>query len=90
MRRGIERPCSSGVSREANIAATVAPRIATVVVLRPPPVEPGAAPMNIMRIVKASDAGQSERTGTAAKPAERVVIAWKSPATTVSRAPSPA
>ena len=52
-RMGTERPCSSIVPRE-NIARTVAKRTESVVVLMPPPVEPGAAPTNMRTIVKSS------------------------------------
>ena len=51
---------------------------AKVVVLMPPPVPPGLAPMNISTITSSSPASETVSTdrGTVLKPAVRVVIDW--------------
>ena len=88
---------SSGVSRRPKSTGSPGPRtvdqsaaIVTpkVVVLMPPPVPPGEAPMNIRTISSANDGVVIAPMLMVLKPAVRGVTAWKYEASHASPAPS--
>ena len=65
---------------ERFVAAEIIPqkRTNTVVVLIPPPVEPGEAPINIRTIITRSPAGDKLPISVVENPAVRVDTLWKS------------
>lgn len=74
---GILRPISSVSRWPLTIAAMVRANTINVLVLIPPPVEPGEAPINIRMIMKNWEAGSIRAMSMVLNPAVRVTTPWK-------------
>ena len=68
---------TSTCSRRLRLVLTAVQRTAAVVVLMPPPVEPGEAPTNMQIIIRNRLADDSRPMSQVLKPAVRVVTDWK-------------
>src|SRR5690606_17964918 len=74
-----KRPSSTSLFRLSD-EYTIAARIAAVVVLIPPPVDPGDAPINIKTKKRNWVGAVSKSTDTVLNPADLVVADWKNAA----------